>query len=534
MAVFDVFELRVLVFTVVASFLVALAALLVVSRFINPRQAEARALSASSEESAIFLFDDEWLVDATRYAHYLLQAGPAEASDWSRFLSAVRPRFPDIASELSFLAQRGAVSIPSADPQDTSRIEAEWWGGLARIELVDEAATDGDQMLDRTSLVALEDELVTLRATVAHAPQLVWQEASNGDIVWANAAYLATAQRICAPQDVDVWPLPRFFDLSPPENIMPESKAKRVSVTSNQDGGVFWFDRTAVKLGESVLCFAVPADRSVRAENTLREFVQTLTKTFAHLPIGLAIFDRNRQLALFNPALTDLTALPFEFLSAHPTLYTFLDRMREKRMMPEPKDYKSWREQMTDLEAAATSGEYEETWALPSGQTYRVTGRPHPEGAVAFLFEDISSEVSLTRQFRMELETGQAVIDALSDAIAVFAPSGVLTLSNTAYAELWGVDPSTSFGEMSIVDATRSWQNACEPTPAWGDAREFIQGLGERSEWSSNVVMTNGRKLSCNFVPLSAGATLVSFSDAQPGSIRTDNIKKTGITASAT
>ena len=62
-------------------------------------------------------------------------------------------------------------------------------------------------------------------------------------------------------------------------------------------------------------------------------------------------------------------------------------------MMPEPKDYRSWRQQMSDLEAAAQNGTYEETWALPTGQTYRVTGRPHPDGAVALLFEDISAEV---------------------------------------------------------------------------------------------------------------------------------------------
>jgi PAS domain-containing protein len=48
----------------------------------------------------------------------------------------------------------------------------------------------------------------------------------------------------------------------------------------------------------------------VRAQQAQKNFVQTLTKTFATLSIGLAIFDRNRQLMLFNPALIDLTALP--------------------------------------------------------------------------------------------------------------------------------------------------------------------------------------------------------------------------------
>jgi len=51
-----------------------------------------------------------------------------------------------------------------------------------------------------------------------------------------------------------------------------------------------------------------------------RNFVQTLTKTFAQLSIGLAIFNRERQLVLFNPALIDLTALPADFLTGRPHL----------------------------------------------------------------------------------------------------------------------------------------------------------------------------------------------------------------------
>jgi hypothetical protein len=31
-----------------------------------------------------------------------------------------------------------------------------------------------------------------------------------------------------------------------------------------------------------------------------------MTETFAHLNVGLAIFDRNQTLALFNPALVDM------------------------------------------------------------------------------------------------------------------------------------------------------------------------------------------------------------------------------------
>lgn len=166
---------------------------------------------------------------------------------------------------------------------------------------------------------------------------------------------------------------------------------------------------------------------------------------------------------------------------------------------------------MTALEEAATDGTYEETWTLPSGQTYRVNGRPHPDGAVALLFEDISAEISLTRNFREELEVGQSVLDSFEEAIVVFSSSGLITISNSAYIDLWGVDPSTTFGEMSIIDATRCWQEICDPTRLWDELKEFVSSPSKRSEWFGKATLDDGRILVCKFTPLGAGATMVSF-----------------------
>ena len=224
-----------------------------------------------------------------------------------------------------------------------------------------------------------------------------------------------------------------------------------------------------------------------------------------------AIFDRNRQLALFNPALIDLTSLPADFLSARPNLLSFFDRLRDARMMPEPKNYSTWRDQMADLVAAAANGDYRETWSLPSGSIYQVSGRPHPDGAVAFLFEDITAEVTLTRRFRSELEMSEAILDHLDDAVAVFAANGVLTLSNAAYRQLWNVDPDASFAEVTIHDATRDWQSRSMPTPVWGDLRDFVATPVERTTWWAGIRLNNGDEVICTVHPIQDGATLVCF-----------------------
>jgi PAS domain-containing protein len=214
---------------------------------------------------------------------------------------------------------------------------------------------------------------------------------------------------------------------------------------------------------------------------------------------------------LFNPALTDLTSLEAEFLSSRPSLIGFLDRLREKRVMPEPRDYRSWRASIAEIEAASRDGTYSETWSLPDGQTYRVSGRPHPDGAVALLFEDISAEMSLTRKFRSQLEQSQEVIDALDDAVVIFSASGELIRVNAAYKELWGSAPDACLAGTSATEATRVWHEMTAPTPIWGDFRDFTLQSRDRTEWSAQATLRDGRSIDCRFVPQRGCATLAIF-----------------------
>ena len=229
------------------------------------------------------------------------------------------------------------------------------------------------------------------------------------------------------------------------------------------------------------------------------------------LAIGLAIFDSTRRLVLFNPALTDLTSLPGEFLTNRPSLTDFLDQLREKRVMPEPRDYHSWRKSIADLESASMKGTYSETWSLPDGQTYRISGQPHPDGTLALLMEDISAEMSLTRRFRAQIDQSQSVIDSLDDAIALFSSTGELLFSNTAYKLLWDDPSEDSVLGTTVTEATRAWHKHSVPTPVWGDFRDFAFLGRERDEWTAQVGLRDGRQIHCRFVPQKSGASLVVF-----------------------
>ncbi|WP_420023085.1 PAS-domain containing protein [Cereibacter azotoformans] len=462
------------------------------------------------QSGTVFLFDGETLLDATPGARAILALSPARGGPWLRLLAYLVPRFPDLESRLATLAGDGRLTLASTGEADPLLLMAEMRGGVTRLTLDDPTSAERPR-LDHLAQRALVEELDQLRATVSQAPLMMWRESGRAEVIWANAAYLLEAAKRLDPGEDLSWPLPRLFERAATAQGAPGQRQKLET-----QGTARWFELVGFAEGEGRLLFALPADAAVQAEASLRDFMQTLAKTFAHLPIGLAIFDQHRKLALFNPALLDLTSLPPDMLALQPSLFSFLEALRDRQMIPEPKDYPSWRRQILELEKAASSGLYTETWSLPSGQTYRVIGRPHPNGALALMFEDISTEMSRTRRYRADLELGQAVVDAMDEAIAVFSQAGELVMTNAAYGALWGHDPVETVGSGSIVQLCEQWRARTAPSPLWSEAERFVADLGSRRPWSGEVRLDDGRLISCRFSPLTGGATLVLFRINRP------------------
>lgn len=493
---------------VVTAALIALSSLFALTAFAARGSAVGRRDSIFTEPtgSTVFLFDGTALIDATPAARAMVSSGTEGSGPWFRVLARLEPMFPGFSLRIEELQREGRfVMCSREDLEPPLVLRAESLGGLTRLTLMD---ADTDQRLpgrDGPADIAFQHELTAIREIVAQAPVLVWRTGADGQVIWANSAYLLTAADMLEPGQDLSWPLPHIFEIDEPPKSQPLRRSVRVA------GVVQWYEISAAEAGGERLFYALPADRLEQAEVTLRDFMQTLTKTFAQLPIGLAIFDSNRILQLFNPALPDLTGLPPEFLIGRPSLSAMLDAMREHSMIPEPKDYRSWRRQMSKVEEAAASGLFEETWSLPSGQTWRVTGQPHPNGALAFLFEDISNEMMRTRRYRADLELGQAVIDAMDDAVAVFSQDGNLVMTNRAYIDLWGPPEAPPFGASGKAVAIDGWRRLAAPTLLWNDLSEYIGALGERDPWDGELRLLDGRALACRISPLPHGATLVAF-----------------------
>lgn len=489
-----------------AAGLSALVALLWLSR--TPKQA---ANSTSDRRTALspdglsFLFDQEELQHVSETAQQLYRVTPGQ-DDWQSWRERMLNRFPSLP-ERPPLNHPGCMTVEARHAEDIATLNFTHRGQYTQVHMNDDRMINAAQS---QKLRAIHRELADLRRASDTTPHAVWQVDAQGKVTWFNAAYEDLYERLhkTAPQATKP-----VFEIIEQQNQ--KVGRQRVSTRTALDGGKDWFDVNAVTVGDITIFHAVNVNAIVKSEAAQRNFVQTLAKTFAQLSIGLAIFDRNGQLVLFNPALIDLTDLPADFLSGRPTLLSFFDRMRENRRMPEPKNYHSWRQEIADVISAATDGRYQETWTLETGQTYRVRGRPHPDGAIAFLIEDISAEISLTRNFRAELELGQSLMDTFDEGLVVFSSTGVLTFCNVAYRDLWGLDPDNSFADVTILDSVQEWKRSCKPGARWAALTDFVRNISDRTSWNMTATLNSGTSLSCTVSRIASGATVIRFATTE-------------------
>ncbi len=418
---------------------------------------------------------------------------------WDDLRNLLSDRFPDFPHHAD-AAHDGPLTLFANDPAAPQQVSIGWRGDFCWVTLDKASAPTKAQ----PPLVP-PTEFEALQATCDTAPGPVWHLDEVGALCWSNRAYDALHKSVLGAQANPAELLFKAADTSNPD---------RYPLESATPGKPDWYQVTKVNVGAVTIHHATCISSVVAAERAQRNFVQTLANSFAHLSTGLAIFDRKGQLVLFNPALVDLTCLSAQFLSVRPSIVSFFDQLRENRRMPEPKNYRTWRQEISDVIAKASDGQYRETWTLENGQTFTVTGRPHPDGATAFLIEDITAEVALTRNFRAELEQNQILLDSMHDGLVVFTASGVLSLSNAAYQKMWQHQPDSAFSDVTIADAIALWRGRSCDGPDWSEISCFVGHRGGRQTLSMAIDFDDSSAVQCTVSSLPSGATLVRFRPA--------------------
>ncbi len=493
---------------VVSSTLVILGVLMIYNGlFSTPRRTQVAI--PSGEADAVFIFRDEDLVDCSDRARQILDlvatplAEGRKARPLDKLIAFLLPRFPTIVQDLKELAKNGSIELTTQGPEKLA-LHARFRNGMTHIRLSEPEMEGKLLAIDRLSYDAMQSELQLLREVMGNTAVLVWKLSAEADVVWANAAYIAHLQDSGVRSRDLRWPLPNLFD----DTAAPQDA--RLSLDLPQK--TCWFSHHEVAMPDgSALHFATPIDASVRSEAARRETLQTLTRIFASLPIGLALFDADRKLQVFNPALVYLTGLDPLFLATRPSFEQVLFTLRELRMLPEPKDFHNWRREIIEMEKAAETGEYSEEWCLDTGRTYHISGRPQPNGALALFIDDVTSETTMTRSFRAEIETAQNVLDSVAEGVVAFSLSGQTVLSNSGYRAMWGSDPCTDAADQGLSQALALWASRCEATTMWARLAEFAANPGKDTRITGTTALKTGVPLTITAQRLVGGGVTVLF-----------------------
>ncbi len=420
-------------------------------------------------------------------------------------LHALMRTDPDHSRRLEALFERGEpCAFEARGPGGAVSVEGRTAGALAWLRLSPIEGA-GSALPTAARFAAFLDA----------RPEPAWIAGADGRVQWANRAWLAAvdvsdlAQATARGLTFD-----RGADALAGEAA--NSGERRENVRWASAGGrrrAFRFVAEPLE-GGGVGIWAQDATEVEETRETLRRHVEAHDETLNHITEAVAIFSQSRRMSFHNAAFAELWGLEPAWLAERPTHAEILDRLRQRRRLPETADYAKWK--------AAELAHYEkldpqpdDLWTLPDGRTLRIVRQPHPLGGLLLLFSDITGELKLKAQYNALIQVQQATLDKLNDAVAVFGSDGRLRLHNEAFASFWNVGPV----DLAAAGDFEGVVELCVPRlhdmAFWKDLKGRVADPDpeSRAPTAGEVKTSDGRILAYQSRPLPDGATLIAFAD---------------------
>jgi signal transduction histidine kinase len=289
-------------------------------------------------------------------------------------------------------------------------------------------------------------------------------------------------------------------------------EAKRFAVVSGQRRALSF---TLAPLAEGGVAGTVLDVTDVaEAETRLQRHIDAHSDMLHGLTTAIVIFGPDQRVNYFNHAFVRLWGLSEAWLESRPRHGELLDKLRELRRLPEQPDFRAWKQLRVRL-FERRDNYPEELWHLPSGQTLRVTCRPHPMGGVSVLYDDVSTQLRLESSYNTLIKVQKATLDALHEGVAVFGPDGRLKLYNAAFARIWHMEPDELAGEPHLKRIAETCATRLGGGDrSWEIVMSYVTSASpERSREWREIERSDGAVIALNIAPLPDGATLLSFAD---------------------
>jgi len=343
----------------------------------------------------------------------------------------------------------------------------------------------------------------------------VWLARGDGELIWANQAWLTAVQ---ADSAEDAAKRGLNFDDSAEGLVREAARAMEPRTALRwiaSDGRRRAFQLSARPLrGGLIAVAALDVTDAEEVREALRKHIEAQGETLDHIGEAVAIFSPTRTLLFHNTAFAELWALEPAWLAEGPSHGEILDRLRQRRRLPETADYAGWKAaELRHYQALGSTAD--EIWTLPDGRTLRLVRQPHPLGGLLLLFSDITDELKLKAQYNALIQVQQATLDKLSDAVAVFGSDGRLRLYNEAFAQLWGATTAQLEAASDFDGVVELCVRRVHDLQLWRELKARVTDIDPqaRAPLAGEVRTSDRRIVAYQSRPLPDGATLIAFAD---------------------
>ncbi|WP_397419447.1 PAS-domain containing protein [Phenylobacterium sp.] len=476
---------------------------------IRTLEAAAETAQASTEafDSALLAVEDgqALLASGAESLAVCCEALGLGAPDPQALLAALMRADPDHARRLRGLTERGEpCAFEVTGRAGVVTVEGRAAGALAWLR-VSAVLGEGEGLPTAPRFAAFVD--------ARKAP--AWIAAADGSPIWVNAAWaeaagvenLDAAARAGATLDRGADGLAaeaanlgqrreglRWLSLGG------RRRALKVTAQPLEGGGVGVWTDDVTDLEES-------------REQT-RRYIEAHDETLNRIDDAVAVFDGQKRLSFHNTAFAELWGLEPAWLGERPTHGEIMDRLRQRRRLPETADYAKWK--AAELERyARLEAEPDDLWSTPDGRTLRVSRQPHPMGGLLILFADITGELRMKAQFNALIQVQQATLDKLSDAVAVFGSDGRLRLHNESFERFWNITPLQIEAAGDFEGVVDLCVHRLHDQSFWQELKGRVADTdpAARMPVGGEVRTSDDRLVEYRTRPLPDGATLIAFTD---------------------
>ncbi|MDC7682608.1 PAS-domain containing protein [Asticcacaulis sp. BYS171W] len=337
----------------------------------------------------------------------------------------------------------------------------------------------------------------------------------DGQLVWANHAWLSAVEAQSLEQArADHLGLDRSTDALVTEageqNIRREG-FRWLTIEGQRRA----FQIIAEPLSDTYVCaYAIDVTEAEESREALKRHAKAHDETLDRLEDAVAIFGPEKRLTFHNSAFETLWDLEPAWLAERPTHGELLERLRQKRKLPETSDFTQWKAQELEF-YGLTEAAPDEMWSLPNGRSLRVVRQPHPLGGLLLLFSDKTGELKLKAQFNSLIQVQRATLDQLNDAVSVFGSDGRLRLRNAAFDKFWALSAEDMVANIDFAQMAELCIPLVHDRGFWSELKARVTDTDPvaRAPQTGEVKTSDGRLAQWRTQPLPDGATLVAFSD---------------------